>query len=168
MIHWTWKTFLSLSLGELYGILRLRQEVFIVEQQSIYLDADGKDEHSLHLMGCDDAGTLVAYLRLVPPGLRFAEPSIGRVITSRTVRGSGAGKLLMAEGLQKARMQYPGEANRISAQLYLERFYAGFGYVRVGDPYVEDGILHVEMVCDLPPRVRSDTANRTVPPRTDR
>lgn len=154
MIHWAWKTFSSLGLDELYAVMRLRQEVFIVEQRSPYLDADGKDQHSLHLMGRDEAGSLVAYLRLVPPGLRFAEPSIGRVITSLTVRGSGAGKLLMAEGLTKAREQYPGAANRISAQLYLERFYAGFGYARVGEPYDEDGILHVEMVCDLPPADR--------------
>ena len=146
MIRWSWHEFSSLHPHEMYAFLRLRQEVFIVEQECPYLDADGRDEHALHLTGHDEAGMLVAYLRIVQPGFLFAEPSIGRVITAQSVRGSGVGKLLMEEGLRKAALVYPGQANRISAQQYLERFYAGFGYVRAGDAYDEDGIPHIEMV----------------------
>jgi ElaA protein len=146
MIRWSWYTFPDLRPHDLYAIMRLRQVVFVVEQQCAFLDADGKDEASLHLMGLSGDGQLDAYLRLVPPGLSYPEPSIGRVITSRAVRGSGAGKLLMAEGIRKALIVYPGQGNRISAQAHLERFYNGFGYIRVRGPYDEDGIPHLEML----------------------
>ena len=146
VVRWRWHTYQQLTTDLLYAILRLRQAVFSVEQSCAYLDLDGRDQHSLHLTGHDDAGELVAYLRIVEPGRRFPEASIGRVVTSRKVRRSGVGKDLMAEGLRKAAEVYPGQPNRISAQLYLEGFYGGFGYVRAGDVYVEDGIPHVEML----------------------
>lgn len=146
MIRWQWHTYQQLPTDLLYAILRLRQEVFSVEQSCAYLDLDGRDQYSLHLTAYDADGNLVAYLRLVEPGKRFPEPSIGRVVTSEKVRRSGVGKVLMAEGLRKAAEMYPGQPNRISAQQYLERFYNNFGYVRAGEVYDEDGIPHVEML----------------------
>lgn len=146
VIRWCWHTYQQLTTDLLYAILHLRQAVFSVEQSCAYLDLDGRDQHSMHLTGHDTDGELVAYLRLVEPGKRFPEPSIGRVVTSRKVRRSGVGKVLMAEGVRKAAGMYPGQPNRISAQQYLERFYNGFGYVREGEVYDEDGIPHVEMV----------------------
>lgn len=146
MIRWTWSSFHDLSVQDLYAILRLRQEVFVLEQRCLYQDLDGRDQHALHLMGCDADGTLAAYLRLVEPGYRFAEPSIGRVVTRLASRATGLGKALMHEGLRMADATYPGLGNRIAAQEYLERFYTGFGYSRVGEPYDEDGILHIDMV----------------------
>ena len=145
-IIWQWHTYQQLTTDLLYDILRLRQEVFGVEQSCAYLDLDGRDQYSLHLTGHDADGELVAYLRLVEPGKRFPEPSIGRVVTSRSVRRTGVGKVLMAEGVRKAAGMYPGQPNRISAQQYLERFYNSFGYVRAGEVYDEDGIPHVDMV----------------------
>jgi len=146
VIRWRWHTYRQLTTDLLYAILRLRQAVFSVEQSCAYLDLDGRDEHALHLTGHDTGGELVAYLRIVEPGRRFPEPSIGRVVTSQNVRRSGVGKDLMAEGLRKAAEVYPGQPNRISAQQYLERFYSSFGYVRAGEVYVEDGIPHIEML----------------------
>jgi ElaA protein len=145
-IIWQWHTYQQLTTDMLYAILRLRQVVFSVEQSCAYLDLDGRDRYSLHLTGHDARGELVAYLRIVEPGKRYSEPSIGRVATSQNVRRSGVGKMLMAEGLRKATEVYPGQPNRISAQQYLERFYNRFGYERVGEVYDEDGIPHVEML----------------------
>ena len=145
-IIWQWHTYQQLTIDLLYAILRLRQAVFSVEQSCAYLDLDGRDRYSLHLTGHDAGGELVAYLRIVEPGKRYSEPSIGRVVTSQTVRRSGVGKMLMAEGIRKAAEVYPGRPNRISAQQYLERFYISFGYERVGEVYDEDGIPHVEML----------------------
>jgi len=145
MIRWQWHTYRQLTTDLLYAILRLRQEVFGVEQSCAYLDLDGRDQYALHLTGQDAHGQLVAYLRIVEPGKRFPEPSIGRVVTSPQVRRAGLGKMLMVEGLRKAAEVYPGQPNRISAQQYLERFYNSFGYERVGEVYDEDGIPHVEM-----------------------
>jgi ElaA protein len=145
MIRWQWHTYRQLTTDLLYAILRLRQEVFGVEQSCAYLDLDGRDQYALHLTGQDAHGQLVAYLRIVEPGKRFPEPSIGRVVTSPQVRRAGLGKMLMVEGLRKAAEVYPAQPNRISAQQYLERFYNSFGYERVGEVYDEDGIPHVEM-----------------------
>lgn len=146
MIRWKWRAFADLTGEELYRILALRQRVFVVEQECAYQDADGLDPHALHLLGCDPGGELVAYLRVVAPGHRYAEPSIGRVVTSPGIRRQGAGRALFAEGLRRAEETYPGSALRLSAQAYLEPFYASFGFSRVGEPYDEDGIPHVEMV----------------------
>ncbi len=145
-IQWSWHRFADLTVDELYAILSLRQEVFVVEQCCAYQDVDGRDTHALHLLGLDGEKNLLAYLRLVEPGQRFTEPSIGRVITRRSVRGTGLGKALMTEALRKTDEMYAGMNNRISAQCYLERFYCGFGYVRDGEPYDEDDIPHIEMV----------------------
>lgn len=139
-------TFADLSTAHLYDILALRSAVFVVEQESIYLDADGLDRDAHHLMGCDDAGCIVAYLRLLGPGVKYMEPSIGRVVVAPGHRGTGLGRELMQRGLDMARALYAGRGNRLSAQLHLKRFYESFGFAAVGEPYLEDGIPHVEMV----------------------
>ena len=144
-LAWTWKRFEALSLDELYDALALRCRVFILEQGA-YLDPDGLDRVSWHLLGRDGDGVLQAYLRVLDPGAKFAEPSMGRVITSPEVRGTGAGRLLVAEGVRRIDEAWPGQANRISAQAHLADFYGGFGYVVQGESYLEDGIPHVEMV----------------------
>jgi ElaA protein len=149
---WQLKQYHDMSRDELYDILALRQSVFVVEQHCAYLDADGRDAHSWHLTGRGATGDLTAYLRIVAPGHRFAEPSIGRVIIHPTLRGTGLGKGLMYEGIRQCRRLFPGQPIRISAQQYLERFYAelGFQTKREGNPYAEDGIPHIEMVLDDP------------------
>lgn len=144
-LRWTWKRFEALSLDELYDALALRCRVFILEQGA-YQDPDGLDRVSWHLLGRDEAGALQAYLRGVDPGVKFAEPSMGRVITSPEVRGTGAGRLLVAEGVRRIDEIWPGQSNRISAQAHLAGFYGSFGYSIQGPSYLEDGIPHVEML----------------------
>jgi ElaA protein len=144
-MNWRWARFADLGVDALYDALQLRCRVFVLEQGP-YLDPDGVDRQSWHLLGRDGDGVLAAYLRVVDPGLKFAEPSIGRVITAPEVRGRGAGRALMAEGLDGCARFWPGRAIRISAQARLERFYREFGFVRVGDDYLEDGIPHLEML----------------------
>lgn len=149
---WTHARFEALSLQALYDALQLRSRVFILEQGP-YLDPDGLDQVSAHLFGRDPAdGALRAYLRIVDPGHRFDEPSIGRVITAPEVRGQGLGLELMRRGIAVSQAAWPGLGIRISAQARLERFYAGLGFQAVGEPYDEDGIPHLEMLraADVP------------------
>lgn len=149
-IKWKWSAFGELSARELYQILKLRQEVFVVEQQCPYLDADGRDYYCYHLHGWAAASgnpeKLIAYLRVLPPGLAYAEPALGRIVTAPDARGSGVGRLLMAEGLRRVREIFGEAAIRISAQHYLKKFYEEFGFRQVGEPYDEDGIPHIEML----------------------
>jgi len=157
-LAWTWKRFEALSLDELYDALALRCRVFVLEQGP-YLGPDGLDRVSWHLLGHDGNGLLQAYLRVVDPGAKFAEPSMGRVITSPEVRGTGVGRLLVAEGVRRIDETWPELANRISAQLHLSKFYQAFGFQEVGDPYEEDRIPHVQMIRSaaggLPPPLMS-------------
>lgn len=146
MPSWVWRSFQELSADELYDIFVLRQTVFAVEQNCAYLDADGVDRRSRHLYKRDDTGMMVAYLRLVEPGVKYAEPSIGRVITHPGVRRTGLGRELMAEGLRGATERYPGAAIRIGAQKWAEGFYRSLGFESVGYEFMEDGIPHVEML----------------------
>jgi len=141
----SWLRFSELSLDDLYDALALRCRVFILEQGA-YLDPDGLDRVSWHLLGRDEAGVLQAYLRVVDPGVKYAERSIGRVITSAEVRGTGAGRRLMTEGLARCDATWPGAPIRISAQAHLQAFYGGFGFRAVGEPYAEDNIPHIEML----------------------
>ena len=145
-IKWSFKAFSQLNLEELYAIMVLRQEVFIVEQDCPYMDADGKDQKSHHLLGYDNDGDLVAYLRLVAPGVSYKEMSFGRIVTSDKVRGKGVGKLLMEEGIKQSELLYGKVTNRISAQSYLIPFYQSFGFKTVGEEYLEDNIPHTEML----------------------
>lgn len=143
-MNWRWCRFAELGVDDLYDALALRCRVFILEQGA-YQDPDGLDRASWHLLGRDDRGTLQAYLRVVDPGAKFAEPSMGRVITAPEVRGTGLGRALVAEGVRRTLAAWPGQGIRISAQAHLERFYAGFGFVAQGAPYDEDNIPHLEM-----------------------
>ncbi len=145
-VTWWHGRFDALSAADLYDALALRSQVFVVEQACIFLDPDGVDRDSSHLLGRNDAGVLQAYLRIVDPGVKYAEPSIGRVITSEAARGTGLGHRLVAEGVRRCTAAWPGRAIRIGAQSRLEAFYASHGFVRDGDDYIEDGIPHCEMV----------------------
>ncbi len=149
MLSWTCSAFDELSNKVLYAILKARQQVFVVEQNCPFLDADDVDQHCLHLLAWKVQGanhSLAAYARLVPPGIKYVEPSIGRVITAAEFRGQGLGKELMQRAVQAMDQLYPGLAIRIGAQQHLEKFYSGFGFVTASPTYIEDGIPHVEMV----------------------
>ena len=130
-----------------------RQLVFAVEQRCAYLDADGFDVCAWHLLGWQSDGArreLAAYLRLIDPGHRYAEPSIGRVLTSAGCRHTGLGRALMVEGMKRAEHAFPGQAIRISAQYRLEPFYASLNFRAVSACYEEDGIPHIEMLRAAP------------------
>ncbi len=134
---------------ELYEVLRLRSEIFVVEQRCVFLDIDNKDQPSHHLL-LYHGKALVAYARLVPAGLDFAEMSIGRVVTSKAVRGTGLGKKLMLEAIAAIYRLYGPGPIRIGAQCYARTFYENLGFVPAGEPYDEDGIDHLEMVKPAP------------------
>ena len=147
-IEWRWHAFDELTLHDLYAVLRLRQRVFVVEQNCAYLDLDDSDQQASHLMAWtqDDVPALIAYARLFLPGIKFAESSIGRVITAPEARRTGIGKVLMSEAIERAEQVAPESAIRIGAQIHLEKFYGDFGFRRASEPYDEDGIMHIEMV----------------------
>ena len=146
-ISWSWKRFQEFNTSELHELLAARIDVFIVEQQCVYQDLDGQDPGAYHLRGLGDQG-LAAYLRLLPPGSRYPEPSIGRVFTVAAYRGRQLGRELMSRGIQGCRHYYPGQTLRVSAQAYLLAFYQGLGFVSVGPDYDDDGIPHVDMMLD--------------------
>ena len=143
--QWICKSFDQLSVNELYAILRLRIEVFIVEQNCVFQDADDKDQKSYHFMGWtgDD---LVAYTRLVPKDISYDKPSIGRVVTSPKYRRSGIGKELMTKSIESAYKLWGKQPIQIGAQIYLQKFYESLGFIVSGPIYLEDGIEHVEML----------------------
>lgn len=144
-----WSLFDQLTNNELYEILRARQEVFAVEQDCVYQDADGKDQHAWHLACWDStlaSPVLLAYLRVVFPGKKYAEPSIGRVLTVEAARGTGLGRELMRYAIRHTLREFPQAPIRISAQLYLKKFYEEFGFEQIAEPYEEDGIPHIEML----------------------
>jgi ElaA protein len=145
-IVWKIKTFEELTNVELYAIVQLRLAVFSVEQNCPYQDADGKDLKSFHLMGMDESAELVAYSRIVPAGISFNEVSIGRVVTSQKVRGTGTGKELMKNSIQFIKKQFGKTPIRIGAQCYLIKFYSEFGFEIASEKYLEDNIPHIEMV----------------------
>jgi ElaA protein len=138
------KAFNSLSAEEVYAILRLRSEVFVVEQKCIFLDMDNNDQYCDHVMLF--AENLAGCTRLVPPNVIYPEMSIGRVVTHPTVRRTGAGKLLMDKSIELLYSKYGYGPIRIGAQYYLKRFYESFGFAQSGDIYDEDGIDHIHML----------------------
>lgn len=144
-VRWLVQNFGEISSHHFYSILAARVAVFVVEQDCPYQDIDGLDFDAIHVTarGGDDA--VLAYARILPPATRFAEPSIGRVLTAKPVRGTGLGRALMHNSLVAAEKVFPGQPLRISAQQYLERFYAELGFKTVRGPYPEDGIPHLEM-----------------------
>jgi ElaA protein len=146
-LDWRWRRFDALQLRELQHILAVRQRVFVLEQQCVFLDVDGCDEQAFHLAAWSSADREpLAYARVLDPGVKCDEVSIGRVLTSGAGRGCGLGREVFARAITGAAEAWPGAPIRISAQTRLERFYAGFGFVAMGAPYVEDGIDHTEML----------------------
>lgn len=146
-LDWQWQPFDGLTVRALHAIHRARQQVFVVEQRCFYCDADGVDEFSWHLAAWSPASALpLAYARIVQPGVKYAEPSIGRVLTLPSARGTGLGRALVQRAIKQTAAVYPGQGIRISAQSRLERFYGELGFVVAGEPYLEDDILHTEMV----------------------
>jgi len=147
-VDWQRASFDQLSNHDVYAVLAARQQVFILDQQCFYNDFDGLDPAAHHLLGwahVDGQRQLVAYLRVLAPGAKYAEASIGRVLTSAAGRGGGIGRQLLETGLAYADSLYPAASIKIGAQRYLERFYASFGFVTISEPYDEDGISHIDM-----------------------
>jgi len=144
-IVWTCKPFDQLSPKELYAILQLRNEVFVVEQNCIFQDADDKDQLSWHLMGWDQ-DRLAAYTRLVPPGTSYREASIGRVVTFPKMRKTGIGKILMEKSINLVYTLWNKQPIRIGAQVYLQKFYESFGFQQCSTIYLEDNIEHLQMI----------------------
>ena len=144
-LHWRFAPFAELTPREVHDLLQLRAAVFVVEQNCVFQDVDGADLESWHLLG-RRGDSLVAYARLIPAGVKFDEPSIGRVVSLPALRGTGLGRDLMAEALRRADTLWPGRAIRIGAQQRLERFYNDFGFAQSSAPYDEDGIMHIEML----------------------
>jgi ElaA protein len=146
-LTWRFCAFAELSVQELERIYTARQQVFLIEQNCVYLDADGRDSASHHVAAWSSEHTLpLAYARLVAPGVVYAEPSMGRVITSEAGRGQGMGRELVRRVIEQAHAVYPGQGMRISAQSQLEAFYGEFGFVIQGERYLEDNIPHTEML----------------------
>jgi len=142
---WRCAAFDALSVRDLYALMTFRQEVFVVEQRCAYLDADGLDPRAWHLWTESPQGHVLAYARLFAPGVKYPEASLGRVATALSVRRTGLGRELVAEALAVLARECPGAAVHISAQSYLERFYASYGFVTVGEGYLEDDIPHLAM-----------------------
>jgi ElaA protein len=139
------KPFESLTPKELYALLRLRSEIFVVEQNCVFLDMDNNDQAAQHLMLYHNK-ELMAYARIVPAGISFTEPSIGRIVSSPAARGKGFGRQLVKLGIENCIRLHGNKPIKIGAQLYLKAFYESFGFVSEDDFYAEDGIDHVHMV----------------------
>jgi len=145
-IVYSYSSFDDLSLAQLYAILRLRQEVFVVEQNCPYLDADDKDQLSLHVLGIDENKNLQCYARILPEGIVYDNyASIGRILTGPYCRGTGEGARLVAKSIEICKENFSAPI-KISAQVYAKVFYERFGFVTVGEEYLEDDIPHVGMV----------------------
>jgi len=144
-LNWEYKHFTALTNKELYAILDLRNKVFVVEQNCVYNDTDGKDLNCWHLCGWQN-NVLVAYARIIAPGISYEEASIGRVITHPDFRKLGYGKELMTIAIEKTNAQFNVNTIKIGGQLYLEKFYNNLGFQTCSEAYLEDGIPHVEMV----------------------
>ncbi len=143
-LRWKYQSFEELTTLQLYTILQLRIEVFSVEQNCVYQDADNKDVKSFHLSAWDN-NVLVAYCRILPPGVSYKDASIGRVVTGLPYRKTGAGRELMQRAITAALQQFNCSEITISAQLYLKSFYESLGFKPLGETYLEDGIPHIEM-----------------------
>lgn len=145
-VDWRFAHFDALTPAELYAITQARIAVFIVEQTCPYQDADGADPQCHHLWTLAEGGDVAAYLRIVPPGVKYAEPSLGRILTTSAGRGTGLGRALVIEGIRRIEALYGAQPIRIGAQRYLLAFYESFGFERTGYDYDEDEIPHSEML----------------------
>ena len=141
----TLKDFKELSPQELYDLLQLRSEVFVVEQNCVYQDIDGKDQEALHLLGYKN-NVLVSYTRCFPPGVYFEEPAIGRVLVRRSERMNSYGHEIMKASIEALEQRFPGTSIKLSAQTYLQAFYESHGFQKSGEGYLEDGIPHIPML----------------------
>jgi len=146
MLTVTVKSFEAFTINELYDVLQLRSEVFVVEQDCVYQDIDGKDRKALHVLGKDAAGKIVAYTRLFAAGDYFEKASIGRVVVAKDARAFGYGHDIMKASIVAVKEQYQTEAIKISAQTYLRKFYNSHGFTQIGAEYMEDGIPHIAMI----------------------
>jgi ElaA protein len=144
-MKWICKTFDDLTPHELYAILQLRNEVFVVEQNCVFQDADNKDQLCYHLAGWEE-NILIAYTRIVPAGISYGESSIGRVVVLPAARKNGAGKILMQKSMETLFSLFGNIPIKIGAQLYLKKFYESLGFQQTSDIYIEDGIDHIEML----------------------
>lgn len=147
-IRWQALVFRELDAATLYALLKLRSEVFVVEQQCVYLDPDGKDMHAdaLHVIGRADDDGIAAYLRILPAGLSYPQASFGRVLTAPAYRGRGLGDSLVRIALEHIERRWPGSDVQIGAQAHLEHYYARHGFVRNSETYLDDGIPHIDML----------------------
>lgn len=146
MLTWTWHRWTDLKPDTLYAFLKLRSDIFVVEQNCVFSDMDGVDAQCEHLCGLDRQGRLLAYLRLVPPGVKAAQPALGRLVVAPDARRRGGGRAAMLEGIRHCRLRYPGQGIFLSGQQHLEKFYASLGFKTISAPYLEDGIPHVNML----------------------
>ena len=147
--HWQIASFAELTTAELYGVLQLRQEVFVVEQDSAYLDLDGVDQDAIHMLCKRDSG-IVAYQRCLPPGLKYPESSLGRILVCQAMRGQQLGRELVERGIEHNLQHWPGHDICISAQAHLLAFYGSLGFVAEGEEYLEDRIPHRKMRYSAP------------------
>ena len=143
-IQWKIRPFEELSAHELYDLLKLRSEIFVVEQNCVYLDLDGKDKVALHLLGAFE-GKIVAYSRLFKPGISFDNASIGRVVVDANFRNRKWGHDLMREAIAGIQQHFGASQITIGAQLYLKKFYESHGFEKTSEMYLEDDIPHIEM-----------------------
>ncbi|QTD39604.1 GNAT family N-acetyltransferase [Sporosarcina sp. Te-1] len=144
-MEWNCQMLSRMDGNEVYDMLRLRVDVFVVEQSCAYPELDGLDGEAIHVIG-KDAGGIAAYARLLPPGVKYEDPSIGRVIVREDCRGTGLGHELMEKAMERLVKEWAPERIRLQAQYHLEKFYRGHGFTAIADPYDEDGIPHVDMV----------------------
>lgn len=147
-LTWNWHRWETLRPDTLYAFLQLRSAIFVVEQNCVFPDMDGVDHLCEHLCGMDAQGKLVTYLRLVPPGVRAEQPSLGRLVVDQSARKTGAGRAAMIEGLRVCAQRYPDQGVFLSAQQYLEAFYGSLGFKTISAPYLDDGIWHLKMLSD--------------------
>ena len=147
-MEWKIKSFNQLDRDELYELLKLRVDVFVVEQNCPYPEIDGKDRHpeTLHLIGLNQNGELLAYLRILPPGLSFKQVSIGRVVVGKKSRGKGISDTMVQKALDHIKSTWPNESIQIGAQVYLKAFYESHGFEGASESYLEDGIPHIDMI----------------------
>ncbi|KPH11900.1 GNAT family N-acetyltransferase [Chryseobacterium sp. ERMR1:04] len=145
-IIWKIKTFEEFTVPELYNLLKARSEVFVVEQNCVYLDADGYDQQAIHVWAEEEDGEILAYCRVFDKGIKFEETSLGRVITTQKGRGRSLGKQLIQYAVETIENRYHTSEIRISAQDYLLKFYGDFGFIDTGKKYLEDDIPHTEMI----------------------
>lgn len=145
-LDWRWYAWRELDPDTLYALLQLRSAAFVIEQNCLYADMDGRDAQAEHLCVRDRSGALLAYLRLLPPDEKSAQPALGRLVVAREARGEGLARAIAREGVRACQTRYPESDIRISGQQHLEGFYSSIGFEVVSAPYVDDGIWHVDML----------------------